>query len=450
MMRCVTCLLLAEFAGALVSPKVGLGRRLPRLQAKEAEAMFENLVGLFSQGSKSEPLVEKRSIVSSYFAAWNRRDMEAAVACFAEDCEYDDAQYSEPFEGKEKLRNHLLRVAKKLPTNFQFVLDDIADGGSKVGVKWHVEADGKSLPFTRGASFYEIGPEGLIIKGFDVPEPAPFKGGDAGLSLLSFASKLIDEPVRGVPLTVFFLYCWQLFFAENMLLPGPSALQLDLDTWIEVRDLSLNFWFIGPLAMPSLFPSSVHPVLEGVFNLVLAWSALFACFAADGRTAKTNEDSNGFLKTCVGMQFLTNAFYLPYLATRDAEEEDTFDSKDLGPIEKVLETNKSIPILFGVVGIGSIAWALLARADLWGLDLSSRLSTFQDAIKDDRLGSSFLVDLSLYALFQPWLVPDDLKRRRVKDADKTKYQALACIPFLGLVAYLALRPPLRVDSSESD
>ena len=44
------------------------------------------------------------------------------------------------------------------------------------------------------------------------------------------------------------------------MLPGPSALALDAATWAEVRDLSLNFWFVGPTLFDS-FPV-VHPGLE--------------------------------------------------------------------------------------------------------------------------------------------------------------------------------------------
>ena len=32
------------------------------------------------------------SAVRAYFEAWNRRDMEAAVALWTEDCEYEDTQ----------------------------------------------------------------------------------------------------------------------------------------------------------------------------------------------------------------------------------------------------------------------------------------------------------------------------------------------------------------------
>jgi hypothetical protein len=56
-------------------------------------------------------------------------------------------------------------VADALPDSFTFVVDDIADGGDTVGVQWHVESQGKPLPFTRGSSMYKVD-GGKISYGF--------------------------------------------------------------------------------------------------------------------------------------------------------------------------------------------------------------------------------------------------------------------------------------------
>ena len=75
--------------------------------------------------------------IQRYFEAWNARDMDLACDQFADDCEYDDTQYSGSFTGKAALRSHLFRVADALPPTFQFCIDEIADGGDTVGVQWH-------------------------------------------------------------------------------------------------------------------------------------------------------------------------------------------------------------------------------------------------------------------------------------------------------------------------
>ena len=253
--------------------------------------------------------------------------------------------------------------------------------------------------------------------------------------MLSLASKIIDEPIRAAPLLCALVYCWQLFLAEGQLLPGPSALALDGATWVEVRDLSLNFWFVGPSVFGGAFPV-VHPGLEAIFNLVLAWSALFAGFAADGRRGRPQE----MLPTLLGMQFLTNAFFLPYLATRPSEEDGVVVALDeLSPVERATES-RALPLLLGGVGAVAVWWFCNARPEFGGLD--ERLASLQQLLAGDRLGASFLVDLGLYALFQSWLIPDDLKRRGVDiDSDRARpLRRLGYVPFVGLIAYLLLRP----------
>lgn len=379
--------------------------------------------------------------VREYFEAWNARDMQKAVSCFAEDCSYDDTQYADAFVGRESLSKHLYRVAKCLPESFRFVLDDVADGGDRIGVRWHVESEGKPLPFTRGSSFYVI-EDGLIASGFDVPEPAPLKPGDSGLRLLSFASDLIKQPQRLLPLICWGLYVQQVFFGHN--LPGPDATSLDPATWIEVKDLSLNFWLVGPFLFPDNFPV-VHPVLEGLFNIVLAWSALFAGFLADQREPR----DTGFFKVLVGMQLLTNAFFLPYLATRPSEEDltETQQQLKLSAIEQVGES-PVLPLLLCAVFFASVSWALFGRPELFGAD---RFDTFKELASTDRLTSSFIVDITSYSLFQAWLVPDDLKRRNVVTNDeKTKYLALSAIPFIGLVVYFLVRRKLPTLEEEGN
>ena len=54
------------------------------------------------------------TMIQRYFDAWNRRDMDAACECFAEDCVYDDTQYAGAFQGKVALKQHLIRVVMPL------------------------------------------------------------------------------------------------------------------------------------------------------------------------------------------------------------------------------------------------------------------------------------------------------------------------------------------------
>ncbi len=423
--------------------------RLPTRLAATKPAAASPFQSLFAPrpkaptaGSKSK---EGRGVtqVRLYFDYWNKRQMEAACDLFTEDCSYEDTLYAGAFVGKDALRKHLLRVANALPDSFSFVLDDVSDGGDSIGVRWHVESEGKQLPFTRGTSIYKVDPaSGKINYGFDVPEPT-VKSGGFSLAILSLVGRLLDEPLKAVPLGGFLFYCWFVFLSN--VAPGPNALSLDPGTWAEVRDLSLNFWLVMPAFAPESSPV-LHPCLEGLFNFLLAWAALFAGFMVDGKVASStaavteepDKAKNGFLPYVLGMQLLTNAIYLPYLVARKkpwtpAQEEGGYTLTKA----EVFGESKLPPVVFTVIGVLSLAWAVLAREDGFGAD---RFATFGQILSSDRLTFSFVVDLLYFWGFQGWLMDDDLKRR---GGEAKKASAVfKAVPFMGLAGYLLTRPKL--------
>jgi len=384
----------------------------------------------------------KKTPPELYFEAWNRRDMDAAASLFTNDVEYDDTVFPEPFSGSENLKRHLKKCADVFPATFSFEVDDIVSNDGKALVKWHVENDGTALPFSRGCSFYEFDQFGRQIKrGIDIVEPAgPVKPGGANLFLDSMKKKLTEEPIRLVPTAIWVAYMYVVFFSDGIL-PGANALVLEERTWKEVLDLSLNFFLVSPLLnLP--FSPVVHPMLEGVFNLLLAWAAMFAGFLSDDRRDKPNLIP--MLPVVVFMQLLTSAFLLPYLATRSSENcETAVDRQELTLPARLCES----PALGGsmaAIGSISIAWALMGRTADFG-DLAARWSSFLDLLSIDRVGSSFIVDLVIFGLLgQWWLVDDDLKRRGIFDAEENSQLRFVAkyVPFFGMAAYLCLRPPL--------
>ena len=400
--------------------------------------------------------------VREYFDCWNRRDMLSAVNLFTEDCRYEDTLYAGAFEGKKKVREHLLRVAGAVPDTFSFVVDDICAGGAEgglvnVGVQWHVEDrnSGKSLPFARGASMYKVDAgTGLIASGFDVPEPT-LKSGGFSLGLLSFATGLIEQPLKVLPLGFWAAYCYVLFLSEQA--PGLPATALDPATWEMVRSLSFNFWLILPIGFPQYAAAAQHPVLEGSFNFTLAWAALFAIFAADGRPGRYV----GMGPFLGGMQALTNAIYLPYLVLRKPESEASLrlSAPPGGPAERdgkpvfarealgglaAFGENRLLPVvLAGVMGV-SAYWALQGRPEFG--DLDQRIESFVALAKSDRLTFAFVVDMALFGLFQGWLVDDDMTRRGLKGPQRWTLGAIAkLLPGFGLAFYGLFRPSLEVE-----
>ena len=400
-----------------------------------------SLIGDESIVMTSDPETEstvsfgKKSSVESYFEAWTRGDMKAAILSFTADCQIRDLQYDDAFSGRDEFEKHLLRVKDCLPSSFAFVVDDMVVTKFKAGVLWHVENNGDPLSFTRGCSFYTFDARnGLINSGFEIPEKAPPKMG----YLNTLKSKFEAEPIRLIPAAIWVAYMYILFISDGIL-PGANALALEQRTWEEVRDLSLNFFLVSP-ALNLPFSPVVHPMLEGVFNLLLAWAAMFAGFLSDERKDKPNLLPFGPM--LVGMQFLTSGFLLPYLFSRSVETKSEVYKEDIdGEVQTLVAEWKPLGGLLAFVGTASVLWGLFARPEFG--DFSERYASFGDLLSIDRVGSSFIVDLVIFAAFQSWFVDDDLKRRGVQEKDLSLLRNVGkYVPFFGLATYLTVRPPL--------
>jgi len=405
----------------------------------------------------------KQNMAEKEFQAWNERKMTKISEYYTDDCIYKDLQYPNVFNGKETVKNHYDNVATCLPNSFRFKIDSMVtmptsssagflpnffplpnnNKDEKIGLQWHVESNGQVLPFTRGLSIYTTdNTDNLIQTAVSIPEPAVIKPGIFNL----ISNQFKNEPSRIIPAFIWIMYMYIVFFSDGIL-PGANALTLEQRTWEEVRDLSLNFFLVSPvLNLP--FAPTVHPMLEGVFNLLLAWAGLFAGFLSDERKDKPNILPFGPI--VIGMQFLTSAFLLPYLALRTSEVD--FDDSDnersivyrediSGSIQPLVSEWKPLAPFLGSVGISSIVWAFIARPEFG--NLNERYASFCDLLSIDRVGSSFLVDLAIFALFQGSFVDDDMKRRGVKSDEMVLLKNVAkYVPFFGLACYLNFRPVL--------
>ncbi|KAL7576284.1 hypothetical protein ACA910_018108 [Epithemia clementina (nom. ined.)] len=386
-----------------------------------------------SYGSKENDTPECAPV--EYFASWSRRDIDAATELFDEEVTYDDTAFPNAFSGKDAVKRHLNLCAECFPETFTFELDEVINAGDTVCGLWHVENRGQQLPFTRGCSFYKINKKGKIQDGIDFVEPAVFKSGGVELFVDALSGKVAQEPARLIPLVVWIAYIPIVFFSDGIL-PGVNALALEQRTWEEVKDLSLNFFLVAPfLNLP--FSPVVHPMLEGVFNLLLSWAAMFAGFLSDDRKDKPNLFE--MVPMVIGMQFLTSAFLLPYFVIRSSEKRNDVSVSDLSGLAKACES-PALGIIMGAIGSFSIAWAFVGRELEFG-GLNERLKSFSDLLSIDRVGSSFLVDLIIFGLFQFWLIDDDMKRRGVASGENVVLTSIAkVVPFFGMAAYLALRP----------
>jgi len=93
-----------------------------------------------------------------------------------------------------------------------------------------------------------------------------------------------------------------------------------------------------------------------------------------------------------------------------------------------------VGLIGGTVCLLSIFWALFARSDGGFGGISDRLEFLASYLGSERLAYAFIWDIFLYAIFQPWLIGDNLQN--VKQSNERTVRNLRFIPVVGLVAYL--------------
>lgn len=219
--------------------------------------------------------------------------------------------------------------------------------------------------------------------------------------------------------------------------PGESVLHVQPATIQTALDLSLNFWFVTPIVFPKLAPV-LNPALEGLFNLVVAWGLLFWGFALDGRRQRVP-----ILPVLIGIAFITNVFYLPWLALRQPNRDPI--EPPLNRLEKFVET-RYFSLGLGAVFLASVAWSLWGRPEFG--DWTVRMQSLWELLTSNRLTYSFAVDLLVFWLFQAWLVPDDMARRNYTSS--TMLWIARLVPYFGLILYFLNRPATGVTASSPE
>lgn len=219
--------------------------------------------------------------------------------------------------------------------------------------------------------------------------------------------------------------------------PGDPVWAIKSDTVKDLVGLSLNFFFILPLlnsvGIHVIEAPVLHPMSEGLFNFVIAWTLLFAPLLF---TDCRRDRYRGSLDLLWGFQmFLTNTFLIPYMAIRLGD----MDAKRSPPEPSqlgLLMTNGApiVGLIGGAVCFISILSAFFGRIDGGFGGIADRCEYLVRYLGSERLAYAFIWDIILYAGFQPWLIGDNLQN--VKKANAGIVNILRFIPVVGLAAYL--------------
>jgi len=258
--------------------------------------------------------------------------------------------------------------------------------------------------------------------------------------------------------------CW-LFLLPYA--PGDPVWAISSATVTGILDLSLNFFYVLPLAnmvgFHLLEAAVAHPADEALFNFVLGWALLFAPLIFTDR--KRNRFPGSLDVFWLLSMFLTNTFMIPYMAIRlnasprrtSGTLEDS-DNQGLGSGDSYgtksalqrafISSAHIVAATGGVVGILSIVWFITGRPTGGYGDLGERWSYFMDAISRDRPSYAFIWDLCCYTVFQPWLIGDNLDN--IRDDKKELLRILRFVPYVGLIGYcLGLKKTKDLKVSQS-
>ncbi|OSX80121.1 hypothetical protein BU14_0058s0032 [Porphyra umbilicalis] len=139
---------------------------------------------------------ESEAAVRHLWATFDSGAFSAAATLFTPTASYVDTLYGKPFAGIDAITGHLTAMESAFPSQFRFILDDVAPGGACAGARWHVETPGgRTVPFSRGASMYSLVREGGDVRfqeAWDFPEPT-VKAAGATLLLLRGVSALVGR-----------------------------------------------------------------------------------------------------------------------------------------------------------------------------------------------------------------------------------------------------------------
>lgn len=185
------------------------------------------------------------------------------------------------------------------------------------------------------------------------------------------------------------------------------------------------------------------PCPSQLFNFVAAWGMMFwPLMQSDAQSRKVDNK----LAWWLGIMFLTNVFFVPFLALRAAPEPpagsatsgSAASSAAAGAVAGSSGAGGSVaPALLpswsgaigaagAAVGLFSIAWAFVGRPELGG-DLADRIAYAQHEFASNRVFYAFVIDSALYSVWQASFLADAPARFRY-------------VPFFGMAAYLLMQP----------
>ncbi|KAL1317904.1 hypothetical protein HN51_070124 [Arachis hypogaea] len=270
-------------------------------------------------------------------------------------------------------------------------------------------------------------------KPVELAEASPEAGSDGNFRRIFQIALWVAE-------AVYILWLFLLPYA-----PGDPVWAISSETVNNLVGLSLNFFFILPfmnfVGIHLIEAPVLHPMAEGLFNFVIAWTFMFApVLYTDCR----RDRYKGSLDVLWGLQmFLTNTFLIPYMAIRLNNADNVSGPSKRSELGSLMTNGASyVGLIGGITCIVSILWALYGRTDANFGGIADRWEFLVGFFGSERLAYAFIWDICLYMIFQPWLLGDNLQN--VQEDKVVLVNYLRYIPVVGIIAYLLCLEPKKV------
>ncbi|KAF5840896.1 hypothetical protein DUNSADRAFT_15096, partial [Dunaliella salina] len=89
-----------------------------------------------SRAAQATETPTAKETVTKFYTAYNTGDSDTIAACMAEDVNYHDMIHPEPFKGRNEVVEYMKKVREEVPSDLQFVIEEIAGEENKCGIRW--------------------------------------------------------------------------------------------------------------------------------------------------------------------------------------------------------------------------------------------------------------------------------------------------------------------------
>ncbi|CAM0880180.1 unnamed protein product [Alopecurus aequalis] len=146
------------------------------------------------RGGNALPSSPLTDVIQEFYSSINDKDIKRLKKLLDPDCVVEHASYYKPLDVKNT-DTYFTRLMAAMRKNVKFAIDEVCPGVEPtVAVMWHLEWNGKIIPFTKGCSFCMCSANGeaLLIRKVHIFNESPLKPGKLALEILQFVAILFD------------------------------------------------------------------------------------------------------------------------------------------------------------------------------------------------------------------------------------------------------------------